>query len=1011
MSQTPDLMKYDSSSFVNEDRTDVNDYDSNSVAYTQPTVLATPQLNYSQPAMSRLIQQQQQQQAQTNQPAQRQLHNQIGLTSQQSARPVSTVILTKDVLNAESPGSTISDAPNIVPPQSVEQQQGQQQSKLSQEEQSLIAKLQDTYKVIIRLENTLQQRCSTLNVPQKLDMMNELWDVYNINIQLLNSYYDFLLYSMGSGKSGKQIVQVYRIPRRLWVYGVVTFLDVIKNVVSIFIEHDICSSFIGYAFNILSGLTELEMDGWMYEKLGDLSRMAIALYPSRYIDWKISSEYWYTQAMKNQYGYGKIYYHIATVQQDSLDALVNIGKSVFCRDTFVPTPQYMRMVIDNINQRSYIDLPVLDFTKVYKLLLTGEINDMFELNKLITYYTQNLGVDNNNVDFFKRVPGTISEVITSPNYSPDNDFEGKFQFWLQRSSSFALANISLMVGFGVPMNPFARLFGLLEALKERKEKKEKKEKSKSTNGDATNGGVLPHIEATEPVQNDNIKELSIQEWFSTHGALDKVVVKLTMKMFDTYLRGPIIAAMPHVITFLYFIVAVGEATKSKPNSRLFFETIINMLLPTNSLINYLNDVLTFVRSKPEYLSILAQHQARDPEFLKGGFLKYYSDNETLIEVWRCWGTLWFDVISLKEEYNSPRESGISKGDLLDVPIGGARYDPKMNPDRFIRIVLLATYISDNFNFGIKRGSNYIFYNSVDTIMERDSFSPEENAYLKSTYMELAQQAKALGLIENPFTDNAGVKSTRMDPLSWIQGSGDKNTLHNSSIIDYTDDADNENSEDELEHSEFGDEVELDALNHDTLGDTSSLRPSPSFYTVDSGVLMSKSTTFFILDTNMWLKHCGKLYKSLRSGIFKLAVPLVVFQELRSLRCSPDATVSDSATRAVITLRQLATDGLVVPLKMDGTESHSLNDVSDFENNSMWAHKIDQTIIQSAKLMANRLQSSVVGSTPDGNSICLTIVVSEDRGMRLQARVENVPAFQGKWFFQVVQKLSEGKCCD
>lgn len=166
----------------------------------------------------------------------------------------------------------------------------------------------------------------------------------------------------------------------MWVYGIVGFLEVLKNIMSIFQDHEICLCFIAYCFNIISNLTDpvLEMEGWWSEKLGDLSRMAIALYSSRFIDWKISAEYWYSVSMKTLYGHGKIYYHMCTVQQDNLDALVNIGKSVVCRDPFVPTQQYLRLVVENIctqrNILSLLELPTIDFIKIHKVLLSIHTN-------------------------------------------------------------------------------------------------------------------------------------------------------------------------------------------------------------------------------------------------------------------------------------------------------------------------------------------------------------------------------------------------------------------------------------------------------------------------------------------------------------------------------------------------------------------------------------------------------------------------------------------------------------
>ena len=48
-------------------------------------------------------------------------------------------------------------------------------------------------------------------------------------------------------------------------------------------------------------------------------------------------------------------------------------------------------------------------------------------------------------------------------------------FWFNKGSLFAISNINHLIGFGDAKNPFAKLFQLPEALKERKDKRIVKE--------------------------------------------------------------------------------------------------------------------------------------------------------------------------------------------------------------------------------------------------------------------------------------------------------------------------------------------------------------------------------------------------------------------------------------------------------------------------------------------------------------------------------------------------------
>ena len=85
------------------------------------------------------------------------------------------------------------------------------------------------------LSSSLNSNSSVASgVTRTSELLNDLWTVYHQNITLLDNYYDFLVTSLKPSsnqtqfKTGKNIVDLYKIPRRMWVYGVVGFLEVLK---------------------------------------------------------------------------------------------------------------------------------------------------------------------------------------------------------------------------------------------------------------------------------------------------------------------------------------------------------------------------------------------------------------------------------------------------------------------------------------------------------------------------------------------------------------------------------------------------------------------------------------------------------------------------------------------------------------------------------------------------------------------------------------------------------------
>lgn len=965
--------------------------------------------------------------------------------------------------------------------QQQQQSQQQQQRAMSDEEQQLATKLKETYKNIVNYEEVVQKNCieitikinqltassnpsmvysnqlvnqnlsSSLNSNSSMnfnptrtsELLNDLWTVYHHNMTLLDNYYDFLVTSLKPSsnqtqfKTGKNIVELYKIPRRMWVYGIVGFLEVLKNIMGIFQDHEICACFISHCFNIISNLTDpiLEMEGWWAEKLGDLSRMAIALYSSKFIDWKISAEYWYSVSMKTLYGHGKIHYHMCTVQQDNLDALVNISKSVTCRDPFVPTQHYLRLVVENIctqrNILSLLELPIIDFIKIHKVLLSiynGRNSESTSVENihdsqlqygidLVTRYGLTFGSDSNGYNFFTReiyssggmtindpqghlyyqklppqhplqIPTQIpSQPLQAP--SATNTLE-KMNFWFNKGSLFAISNINHLIGFGDAKNPFAKLFELPEALKERKDKKDRKRKSRSV---SQSEDIIPPNASGGPssglsgggVDGQSVvaAHLHNYDWFYSLEFINKSVLELSMRILNHYLVGPKQASTGHVIVWLYFLICVGEGVKKYPVSQPMFDWLFKNLFPWESFINYLNSLLTFVKNSPKLCALYTQ-------YLQVPYIAWFCENEFLPEVWKCWGTLWFDFICEKGDYVDVEEAGIKNNNLFDLPVSGTfpvlnmpsdSFDQKSrnqmendNDERIVRIILLARTLADEYDFGLVRTST--------------DFKFDQNAYNNPTTDPFAEQF----INDDRFTTNnfcqplspenlTSEANANLTPLQkdemWFGGLDshlyeDENLELEDDIIDDDEDDGEDDNEDDIlgdeEDIRYDDENDLEKHypglpNHNfnqqsgggemfyndafignptdplTLGTLNNDDIEGNF-----GDKIDSNITYVTLDTNIWLKHCGRIFKCVRNGVLKITIPLIVFQELRALRKSAEATIADAATRSVIIIRELYLTREVVPLRFDGTVASDINETIEFENNSNWRSNVDETIL-------------------------------------------------------------------
>lgn len=1062
------------------------------------------------------------------------------------------------------------------------QTQQPQQRAMSDEEQQLATKLKETYKNIVNFEEVVQKSCidltikinqnnfSNMNLPYTLSMYgqhqtqhlpgspallqlavstsstelsNNLWTIYHHNVTLLNNYYDFLITALKPTanstqfKTGKNIVDLYKIPRRMWVYGIVGFLEVLKNIMTIFLDHEIFSCFIAYCFSIVSNLTDpaLEMEGWWCEKLGDLSRMAIALYASRFIDWKISAEYWYSVAMKTMYGHGKIYYHICTVQQDNLDALVNIGKSVICRDPFVPTQQYLCLVVENIctqrNILSLLELPTIDFIKIHKVLLSIHTNSnstneaahqtenildaqlQYGID-LVTRYGLTFGCDSHGFNFFTRmfcIPGATQDKYGADPFNSylkqqhEQDQQGntldtieKMNFWFNKGSLFAIANVNHLTGFGDPKNPFAKIFGLPEALKERKDKKDRKRKLKSlgTQEEGAEAGTGISNMVGSDGQLLAASELSVTDWFFCLKYINKSVLELSFRILNHYLIGPKQALTCHVIVWLYFLIAVGEASEKYPNSKSMFLWLFRKFFPWESLINYLNTLVSVTTTNNNLSSMCRDYLINHPDYLE-----YFNENEFLPEVWKCWGTLWFDVISMKQDFNDLGGAGVRSQSLFDLPICGTSpviningnnqnshagksksrdQQEHDNDERLVRIILLARLLADKYDFGLVRTLEGFKY-------DEKIYSETESDYLltcaaptltNELFAFIREVVYGDGrLVQNNFvvpispgnlvnTEHLGVVSPEDKDNHWFKLNvhGNWNRKDDVSLgedmLDEDELAGYADSEFEDEENEYQQQLQAQAMPSRNLRDhqmfhqlqhqqalmDSEVRKYDDFYAAENYVVnadllpvvgnsemiiegdlgdrMDSSVTYITLDTNIWLKHCGRIFKCVRNRVFKVLIPLIVFQELRSLRKSAEATIADAATRSVIIIRELYLAREIVPLRFDGTVASDINETTEFENNSNWMSNVDLTILNvvnehdeiSRKLLKG-LHCTINGPKPvilDSKYAKLfryCILITDDRNMRLRAKTSGLTSYQSKWLFGQLEEIFPDKCID
>lgn len=924
----------------------------------------------------------------------------------------------------------------------------------------LVIKLQSIYRLIMKQESILQVRCSNLTEqPTATVDIDALWSIYKVNTYLVENYIDFLTTALSEGQTiqdlniGKEIVEMYRIERRLWVYGCITFLDVLKNFMNNNLDPTIWSQFIINVFinlsEMLVELPESYKHPW-YERLGDLSRMAIALYPRGFIDWKLSSEYWYKKAFDYNVGHGKLYYHISTVEQNTLQAYVHLGKSVFCKDMFIPSQHYMQLVIDNIYQRAYSEfqlaesnVPLLDhyyrqyveYKNGYNLLHFPDGTNMnpeqLERGLMTHFFTnhhyQHYIFISHIVEYLKHV-----EVISMPTFNTNKDlqqivlnyFEKNFGEWKKTTSSlfpkensnffnekyiflqdsekvkfyfstaalFAQSHILQIVGFGNPINPFAKLFGLSEMLHLKKSKKENKKQLQESNPTAN------------PVEEDYLN-ISYEE-ASKH--IPEITNKCSTIVLKKYLNGPLLPALPHLLVYGYFFMAIDkkmgnerEETYEYNDEKIEFEKLNDDdlawwnkhmidLFPWEEIVDFLNVLILFsLKNCPE-------KYASHIQSIKNELFNEEVKNDAIYvknipEIKGLIGTLWFDCLNIKVDCDNYEDTDYGIEFDKEVENGESFWN------RLSEILKVFFKLALKNSFGLKLcETSHI---GLGSHLFQFEFSKNERNFKNN-----------ISLIIDYYNDNivklAGSKGFIVD-FKDFTGFGDRITgcIYTSGSLERLNIQGGDDLDFENRYFENFDNLEFDL-----------------FQKYIKFKDLNLAGSYFILDATSWLRHSGRIFKIMANNLIQLGICLTTFQELRFLRKSKDITVSDAATRAVIILRHLYDQKKILPLRFTGNLATTIEEHLEYETKMTWKTHVDEFVIDAIfkndrRLFDMNLEGAETGEPNDQDMDLVAesneetntpkkeiFLVSDDAPMREKASRYQITSISSRFMFILCNEL-------
>lgn len=413
-----------------------------------------------------------------------------------------------------------------------------------------IRELQRIYSDITTLEPRCKAILDPANKPQLYD--EDQWgEIAQTQIKLVEHYCDFLYYASTAIENGstKGLVRKYRIPTRLWNFGISLFIDSLRESRPQFTS--VLGRFVINCMNLLMLFVDpiYETRHVWIESLGDLAFVCLISDVKACADWPEMCMYWYQRRLLLTPGTGRVYRHMASICDIKIDKLFYICKSCTSWQPTVLDPNEVLSLLNiEIDTRKYYSDYDISANNSNSASLNSNRNSTLDypyrthssITSLCLLHLQCMGIIKKDRFYVDR--DLKNEIILSHKHTTDH------------GAAIAFCNIAALLGHGNPENP---LFGLFQALY--KKKKQKGSSSEIESSESSNANNSNYNAPTA----SNEEEVFVPNW-----ADEKSITGISQLTIPRVLAFEILYAfleshewvptLQHVIIWLYFFIALCE---------------------------------------------------------------------------------------------------------------------------------------------------------------------------------------------------------------------------------------------------------------------------------------------------------------------------------------------------------------------------------------------------------------------------------------------------------------------